>query len=379
MPITGDRPIFVVGYERSGTTLLMAMLGNHPRLSFPEVGWLFPRIYPWRRTYGDLKVDANFRTLAGDMLFGLNQPLWGMDLNPATAAAEICALAPERSFAGIYAAMHRRHARQFGAKPRWGQKTPNNMYFVPQILENFPDAQFVCITRDGRDACALSLESAFGAGHIYMAAYTWSAANAFVMPFRAKLDPKTWFDVRYEELVVDPAGIAKKVCAFLGEDYSGAMLEFHKTSTAAARGRQRDHALLAKPVTTEHLGIYKQLLSLRDQRVYAAVAGPVHEKLGYDLDVEPLEINEADRKLWIEWDGRVRAARLDGPGGHLLFESYRDWLVEQRQVRKQTGLWSDQDLAGEFPIGHPDEEIIVGFRAWKKWKDHFAIKRQYTR
>jgi hypothetical protein len=105
----------------------------------------------------------------------------------------------------------------------------------------------------------------------------------------------------------------------------------------------------------------------------------VHKKLGYNLDVEPLEISEADRKLWIEWDGRVRAARLDGPGGHILFESYRDWLVEQRLIRKSQGLWRDQDLAGEFPIGHPDEEIITGFRAWKKWKDHFAIKRQYAR
>jgi hypothetical protein len=179
--------------------------------------------------------------------------------------------------------------------------------------------------------------------------------------------------------VVDPVGITKKVCDFLGEDYSPEMLEFHKTATAAARGKQRDHALLAKSVTTEHLGIYKQLLSLRDQRIYAAIAGEVHKKLGYPLDVEPLVISEADRKLWIEWDGRYRAARLDGPGGHIVFESYRDWLVEQRQARKSQDIWSYKDATGEFPIGHPDEEIIVGFRAWKKWKGYFAIKRQYSR
>ncbi len=33
----------------------------------------------------------------------------------------------------------------------------------------------------------------------------------------------------------------------------------------------------------------------------------------------------------------------------------------------------------EFPEGHPDEEIIVGFRAWKKWKKHFSIQRRYFR
>lgn len=374
-----ERPIFVVGYERSGTTLLMAMLGCHPRLAFPEVGWLFPRIYPWRYTYGDLTVDRNFRTLTGEMLFGLNQPLWGMSLNQTTAVSEITALAPERSFAGIYAAMHQRYAMEFGNKPRWGQKTPNNLYFVPQILENFPNAQFIFITRDGRDASATSLESAFGAGNIYGAAYTWNAANAFVKPFREKLADDTWFDVKYEELVREPVKVLQNVCDFLGEAYTPDLLEFHRTPTGVSRGKQRDHAPLGHAVSDRYVGIYKQLLSCRDQQIYAAVAGVSHIGAGYYLDVEPLEISEADRALWWEWDGRIRAARLDGPGGHIVFESYRDWLVEQRLARKRLGIWSDRDITGEFPAGHPDEEVIVGCRAWKLWKDHFSIKRQYEK
>lgn len=379
MAINGERPIFIVGYERSGTTLLMALLGNHPRLAFPEVGWLYPRIYPWRYTYGDLSVERNFHTLAGEMLLGLNKPLWGMDLDPETAVAEICEMAAERSFAGVYCAMHQRYARQFGDKPRWGQKTPNNLYFVPQIRECFPDAQFICITRDGRDASAISLDSAFGAGHIYMAAKTWDAAVRFVMPFRDELDDETWHDVAYEDLVQNPQVVMQRVCDFIGEEMSSEMFEYHKTATAQARGKQRDHALLAKPITTEHLGIYKRQLSLRDQQIYAAVAGETHVAMGYDLDVEPCTISDADRELWIEWDGRFRAARLDGPNGHIVFESYRDWLVEQRLERKKQGIWSAGDATGEFPEGHPDEEIIVGYRAWKKWKDHFSIKRQLAR
>jgi hypothetical protein len=374
-----ERPIFVIGYERSGTTLLMAMLGCHPRISFPEVGWLFPRIYPWRYTYGDLAVESNYRTLAGEMLFGLNQPLWGMSLNPANAVSEITALAPERSFAGIYAAMHQRYAQEFGNKPRWGQKTPNNLYFVPQILENFPNAQFIFITRDGRDASATSLESAFGAGNIYGAAYTWNAANTFIKPFRQQLPADAWLDVSYEKLVRQPKEVLDKVCDFLGEVFSPQMLEFHRTPTGVARGKQRDHAPLGHAVSDKYVGIYKNILSLRDQRIYATLAGKTHLEAGYELDVEPLEISPADQALWLEWDGRIRAARLDGPGGHIIFESYRDWLVDQRLARKQKGIWSDADATGEFPAGHPDEEIIVGFRAWQRWKEHFSIKRQYNK
>lgn len=375
--ILKERPVFVIGYERSGTTLLMAMLGCHPRLAIPEVGWLFPRIYPWRYTYGDLSLDSNFRAMAAEMLFGLNQPLWGMKLEPRAALDEVVSMAPERSFAGIYAAMHLLYAKETGNRPRWGQKTPNNLYFVPQILENFPNAQFMCITRDGRDACATSIESAFGAGNAYGAAYTWNAANAFVKPFRKTYGSSTWLDVSYEKLVREPVKTLRAVCEFIGEAYSPQMLEFHKTPTGVARGKQRDHAPLGHPVSDQYVGIYKRVLSLRDQQIYAAVAGETHRELGYNLDVEPIGMSEEEKALLWEWDGRIRAARLDGPGGHIVFESYRDWLVDQREVRKQKGIWSDGDVTGEFPVGHPEEEIIVGYRAWKRWKEHFRIKRQY--
>lgn len=373
-----ERPFFVIGYERSGTTLLMAMLGCHPRLSVPEVGWLFPRIYPWRYTYGDLSIDSNFRIMAAEMLFGLNQPLWGMSLNPMTAVNEIISLSPERSFAGIYAAMHLRYAKEFGNKPRWGQKTPNNLFFVPQILENFPNAQFIFITRDGRDAGITSMESAFGAGNIYMAAHTWNLAHTFVKPFREKYGPDTWFDVTYEDLVRKPEKELMKICDFLDEPYAPGMLDFYKTPLAIKRGKQRDHAPLGHAVSDKYVGIYKYLLSLRDQQIYAAVAGETHRECGYELDAEPVEISEADKALWRELDGRIRAARLDGPGGHIVFESYREWLVAQRMIRKQKGIWSDRDITNEFPAGHPDEDYIVGFRAPKRWKEHFSIKRQYA-
>lgn len=145
---------------------------------------------------------------------------------------DIISMAPERSFAGIYTAMHLRYAREFGNKPRWGQKTPNNLFFVSQILENFPNAQFIFIARDGRDACATSLQSTFGAGHIYYAAHTWDLANTFVKPFRIKLDPSTWLDVSYEKLVREPIKVLKEICDFLGEKYSPQMLEFYRSPAA---------------------------------------------------------------------------------------------------------------------------------------------------
>lgn len=380
MPITPEeRPIFIIGYERSGTTLLMAMLGCHPRIAIPEVGWLFPRIYPWRHTYGDLSQGKNLKTLAEEMLFGLNEPLWGMQLIPAAAVDTLMAMTKENSFAGIYEAMHQLYLRENGGKPRWGQKTPNNLYFVPQILDCFPNAQFIFIVRDGRDAAVTSMASAFGAGNIWGAAYTWAQANSFVEPFREKYDATTWLDVKYERLCREPEKELNRICEFLGEEYSPQMLEFHSTAIGKKRGKQRDHAPLGHAVSDRYVGIYKERLSLYEQGVYATLAGNTHRRYGYDLDVRPLEISDQELALMKEWDGRIRCSRLDGPGGHILFESYRDWLVDQRETRRKQGIWCDEDDPKEFPVGHPDEEIIVGYRAWLEWKKHFCIKRRYTR
>src|SRR5262245_31221350 len=107
MPIRLDnRPIFMLGAERSGTTLVMAMLGCHERIAVPEVVWYYPRFRPYLFSYGDLSKDANLRVLAEEMVFGLKTAFWGMKVNPRTIVDEILGDLKERSFAGIYCAMH---------------------------------------------------------------------------------------------------------------------------------------------------------------------------------------------------------------------------------------------------------------------------------
>ena len=72
MPVTLDeRPIFIIGSERSGTTLVLAVLACHPRIAVPEVTWYYPRFRPYLHTYGDLANAENFNTLAREMANGL--------------------------------------------------------------------------------------------------------------------------------------------------------------------------------------------------------------------------------------------------------------------------------------------------------------------
>jgi Sulfotransferase family len=373
-----ERPVIMIGAERSGTTLLMAMIGCHPRIAVPEVVWYYPRFRPYLHTYGDLGREANFRTLAAEMVFGLKTPFWGMQVNPRTIVDEIVAAAPERSFAGLYCAMHEHYARQAGGKPRWGEKTPYNLFFVKEIHQDFPNAQFIFITRDGRDASADYLQSGFGPTNIFCAGEIWAQCQNAVEPWRKSLGSNTWMDVQYETLVREPERTLKQVCDFLGEPYHSAMLEFHHTGIAKARGASRDHKPLGHATSTRYIGIYKELLSLREQRIFAAVAGRELAKAGYVSDVESLDIPADEAALFRELDGRIRAATLDAPEGHIVYESYNDWLVDQREQRRRQGLWVGHPQPPPFPIGDPNEELIMGQRAARKWKEHLSVKRQYV-
>jgi hypothetical protein len=381
MAITLDeRPIFIIGSERSGTTLVLAILACHPRIAVPEVTWYYPRFRPYLHTYGDLGIIENFNALAHEMAYGLRVPFWRMpDANPATFGNEIAARAAEiePSFAGVFAAMFERYAKHV-KKPRWGEKTPGNVFYIDRILEDFPNAQFVYIYRDCRDASAEFIESQFGPTNAYTAAVMWRDGQQAVKPFRETLSPDQWFNIKYEEFVRDPVNHLKSMCAFLGEDYDDALMAFHTTPVAQRRGKTKDNWALAHPITDRHVGIYKNQLSTDQQQILTWVAGDLMRDLGYDNLAEPLELSEERVALAVEMDGRFRAATLDAPHGWITFESYGDWLIDQREARRRAGIWSDHPDPPPFPIGHDYEEYYAGMRALRKWKQHLAVKRDYS-
>jgi hypothetical protein len=374
-----ERPIFVTGSERSGTTLVMAILGCHPRLAVPEVSWYYPRFRPYLFTYGDLSRHENFQVLCHEMAYGLRSPFWDMRVDHATFGDEIMALAQtrEQSFAAVFWAMLERNARDVG-KPRWGEKTPYNLFYIEQILQDFPNAQFVFIYRDGRDASAEFLESSFGPTNIYCAAELWRMGQQAVKPWRARLRDDQWFDIKYEDFVRAPVPILKRLCDYLGERYTDELLSFYQTPIARRRGKTKDNAALALPISDDYVGIYKQLLSIRDQRIMSWVAGDSLRELGYGDILEPLELTPQQVAFYVELDGRYRAATLDAPGGWIVFESYNDGLAERREARRRAGIWSEVPDPAPFPVGHKHEEMLTGMRAARRWKDHFSIKPDFS-
>ena len=111
-----DRPIFVIGAARSGTTFLGEALARHPNVSY----WVEPK-YIWR--YRAASSESDVRTAD--------------EATPAVA----------RYIRNRFEARTLRDGRS-----RFVEKTPSNCLRIPFIERVFPEGLYLNLLRDGRDA-----------------------------------------------------------------------------------------------------------------------------------------------------------------------------------------------------------------------------------
>ncbi len=168
-----DRPIFVLGCPRSGTTLLQLMLHAHPRIAMPPETRFVLTSYEARNSFGDLREEPNRRALADSIVRERHTLFYDLGLDADEVFEKIVEGPPTLGSAiGI---VFRGYARRFD-KPRWGDKRPGYYQYIPALLRMFPDAQIVHLIRDGRDCVASLLTMPWFKQDIYAAICSWTEA-----------------------------------------------------------------------------------------------------------------------------------------------------------------------------------------------------------
>jgi hypothetical protein len=276
-----DRPVFVLGCPRSGTTLLQLMLHAHPRISIPPETRFVLTSYEARNSFGDLREEPNRRALASSIVRERRTLFYDLGLDADEVFEEIVDGPPTLGSAiGI---VFRAYARRFD-KPRWGDKRPGYYQYIPALLRMFPDAQFVHLIRDGRDCVASLLTMPWFKQDIYAAICSWIEAIDSGRRAARQLPADAYCELRYEDLVANPGGQLAALCEFLGEDYDPAMAEPHKIAGSALPERQRTawHAGTQKQVSTAPSGHWSQRLTPWQISICEAAMSSRLRSLGYE-------------------------------------------------------------------------------------------------
>lgn len=278
-----DRPIFVVGCARSGTTLLQLMLHAHPRIAIPPETRFLTEAYEQRERFGDLRDPANVDALV-DWIFVDPKQRLVRDLHLDTEEVRRRAHEVEPTIGTILGLVLAMYAERWD-KPRWGDKRPSYFKRIDELLAMFPDAQFVHLIRDGRD-CVASLQhmSWWGSGSIG-AMQNWVAAMQVGARCRRRLRDDQFLELRYEDLVTEPRPQLQRLCTFLGEEFDEAMLTPEQIATEAVpeRKRKRHHARTTDAVSEAAVGRWSGDLEPWEITLMEAVAGRWLRRHGYEL------------------------------------------------------------------------------------------------
>ena len=225
-----EGPIFIVGRPRSGTKLLRSLLNGHSQISIPfwESNFI-PRYVNKLREFGSIEEFENFikfvKFFEKIEFFKkiANHPQYHglMDCNTWYSSIK------EYSYSGAISAFYRMYAKR-EKKSIWGDKTPGYMLHCKELKKLFPGSKFIHIIRDVRDYC-LSIMNAWN-WNPYRAAQYWNDSIG-----KCRLDARSflmgdYYEIKFEDLLVNPDYEMGKLCNFLGICYESKMLHLDRPS-----------------------------------------------------------------------------------------------------------------------------------------------------
>jgi hypothetical protein len=214
-------PVFIVGMPRSGTTLMRALLNQHPRISLALTESHF--IPYFIHTFGD-PPPFHTRDQVECFIKRLHQTVFYQTLSQQGYTFHAEALyqhARLDSWASVFEVI----LKHFSPKPDradaiWGDKTPGYLNHMPLLKRLYPQAKFLHLIRDPRDYC-LSARQSWGKS-IYRAAHRWQATLSKARRVGQTLGD-AYLEITYESLLGHTENVMRRIAAFLACDYQPVM------------------------------------------------------------------------------------------------------------------------------------------------------------
>ena len=224
---SGPAPVFLVGFPRSGTTLLDQILSGHPDVAvLEEKDTLLDVLQAY------VLADAGLKAFKGLDAAGLEpwrHGYWN----------RVAEFMPGRPPGALFV-----------------DKMPLNSVFLPLMQRLFPTAKFLFALRDPRDVVLSCFMQSFDLNEamrhflsLEETARYYTAVMGVGAAAAERLDPSRLHRVRYEQVVADTEGEARRLLEFLGLDWHPSVLDFQSTARAK-RINTPSYSQVAEPIYT---------------------------------------------------------------------------------------------------------------------------------
>lgn len=227
-----DGGVFVVGVWRSGTSLLYALLNQHPDIALmyeADLPLFWPLFTPYKKTWPE---RINF---------------WNSAFDRHRLADAQDTFAKQTTLAGAAESVYREFARRNNARV-WGDKSPTYPGHCARLARLFPKARFIFIWRDPEQICSSVLQAARG--------NAWFARRGMIT--RAlfstehlkndadwlKRHGRALYEISYDRLTTDCAAVMQEVAAFLAIPFDPRMATLAGADRSAVY--EGDHHALVK-------------------------------------------------------------------------------------------------------------------------------------
>jgi tetratricopeptide (TPR) repeat protein len=255
------QPIFILGFPRSGTTLVEQTLSAHPKIAagdelplIHEISAIMPRMLASPLGYPEALAEL----WMGDQREGLDNL---------------------RDY-------YLQKVRQLGVlrdgATRFTDKMPLNETHLGLIALLFPEAPLIHVLRHPLDIMVSAFSNQFT--HGFFCAYDLETAARhyvrvmdLVQHYRGEMTLR-YLPIRYEDIVGDQEASVRAMLGFVGEDFNKACLTFHKNRRYA---RTASYAQVTEPLYKRSVHRYQHYR--RHLEPVIPILQPVIERLGYKV------------------------------------------------------------------------------------------------
>jgi hypothetical protein len=260
-------PVLMLGYSRSGTTLLRVMLDAHPGICIAREHEHFLTLP--RKLRREWFEPGDARELV-ETILAERRALLGAESREVLEQEMLRTL--PGGLSAVLTAIHMAYLRVEGRSgARWGAKKPQHWRIVSLLRRLYPNAQYVYIVRDPLDVVASMLEHF--PHHVPMGrvlprhlllAWHWRRSHRDVMRHGSIVGSGRFAMLRYEDLVKDGERELRRLCAFLEVPFEEGMLrpqDAVRTGRVTVRSLEKVHRELRSAPHRGRIGRFSRTLS----------------------------------------------------------------------------------------------------------------------